>query len=169
MMIIFAVVIGLAVLGVGLFVLVRWAQRKHLQEMVRSEGLLRQARSVRAAICLMENESEKLLDVDLYLSPKRICAFHSRSAFHPPLIHLPFENSALEVIFASSIDSEKRSYLGLGAPSRQGEFRFFLNNAREWLCDIERLNHLCSPQSCEKFDPDKCATTCLTSTESFEC
>src|SRR5262249_13443825 len=150
--------VGLLILGLALFALIRWAQRRHLQEMMESGGLLRSERGVKAAICFMGKESEKWLSVDLYLSPKRICAF--RSALHPPLIHVPFENSSLEVLFASSVDSEKRSYLGLGAPSRQGEIRFFLNDARDWLCKIEQLNNLCRPDTCADYDPAKCATTC---------
>src|SRR5688572_7171910 len=148
--------IALLFLGLAGAALIRWAQKKHLQEMIDSEGLLRRAEGVRAAIQVMGEEGERWTSVDLYLSRKRICAF--RSALRQPLIHVPFENSALEVTFASGVDSRKNSYLGLGAPSKQGEVRFFLSDAREWLCEIEQLNNLCHPETCENFDPALCGT-----------
>ena len=147
--------IGLLIFGLAAMVLIRWAQRKHLQEMMQSEGLLRKTHAIPAAICFMDN-SQRRMSVDLYLSRKRICAF--RSLLHKPFIHIPFENSTLEVMFASKLDGENRSYLGLGAPSTQSEVRFFLNDAREWLCEIEQLNNLCRPETCENFDPATCST-----------
>ncbi|MEW6737108.1 MAG: hypothetical protein AB1489_37830 [Acidobacteriota bacterium] len=154
MRIILAILMFLLVAVPILLLLVRWAQRRHLLDMMQSEGMLRRARGIRTAICLFTSEKQQWIEVELFLSNSRICAF--RSLLHPPFIHVPFQDSALEITLAAGTDEQKRSYLGLGALAKQGEVRFFLPDAREWLCDIERLTNRCSPTTCENYDPAVC-------------
>src|SRR5262249_7408744 len=148
--------IALAAAAAAVIVLVGWAQRKNLEEMMRTEGLLREARGVKTSICFLEKQSEQRINVDLFLSRKRICAF--RSALAQPFIHVPFENATMEFSFASSVDAAAGAYFGIGSPAQFGEVRFFLKDAREWLCDVEQLNNLCRPETCENFDPALCGS-----------
>ena len=149
-------IVAFITLGVALFALVRWAQRKHLEELMESEGVVRRARGVTAAICFINSAREEHLRVDLCLSKKRICAF--RSIWHPPFIHVPFQDSAFEMMLTTGLDHEKRSYLGLGGAAQQAEVRFLLADAREWLHEIEHINNPCSPDACQSFDPAVCGS-----------
>ncbi len=144
---------SVSLLGLIIMVVIRLARWRHLQEVIQAEGLLREAKRVRTVLNLA-TPMERWTKVDLYLSRKRICALPS--LWSAPLIHLPFENSSLEIMFTINLDRQQQHYLSLVDPTQQAEISFFLNDAREWLCEIEQLTNRCDPASCANFDPALC-------------
>lgn len=152
MKIILLVILSLALLAFFGFMLLRWAQRRYLYEMMRGEGLLKEEQGIKTAISFM-NHSDQWLKADLYLSQKRILAY--KSFWQPPFIHIPFAESTMEMLFAIGKEGE-RQFLTMAAPSRQGEVKFYLTDARDWMCTIERLGNSCKPESCSAYDPALC-------------
>jgi hypothetical protein len=145
---------AISLLGLLIMMVIRLAQWRHLQEVIHAEGLLREAKAVPTALNLA-TPMERWTRVNLYLSRKRICALPS--FWSAPLVRLTFENMAMEILLTVNLDRQQRPYLSLADPTQQAEISFFLPDAREWLCEIERLSNHCDPANCANFDPALCA------------